>query len=91
MVVYFGSWCAFCGRYVPRILRLAEDLTKSKLSFDFYGLPRAVQSDERARRNGVNDVPTAVVSQNGTEIGRIRGDAWLAPEEAILRLLSGKH
>jgi thiol-disulfide isomerase/thioredoxin len=86
--VYFGTWCPFCQRYVPRIMRVARELTGSSVRMDFYGLPQTGFGDDpEASRTKIKAVPTAVIWVDGKEAGRIQGDEWRTPEAALADLL----
>lgn len=85
--VYFGTWCPACGQMVPRILRVAEGVGESSLKFEFYGLPRSFSGDLEAKRDAVKSVPTGIVFVDGKEVGRIAGNDWRKPEQALLELL----
>lgn len=90
--VYFGSWCPFCSQHVPSLLRVAEELAGSRVSFEFYGLPQgqAFAADARAKRDDVHSVPTGIVYVGGKEAGRIEGGEWAKPEQT-LREIVGKR
>jgi thiol-disulfide isomerase/thioredoxin len=83
VTVYFGSWCPHCKQMVPRMMRVAEGLTGSKVKIEYYGLPRDIISDAKAKALGINGVPTAVITAGGKEIGRIDGQSFKIPELAI--------
>ncbi len=85
--VYFGTWCPACGQMVPRIMKVAEQLDGSKVKVEFYGLPRHISDDPRAKRFGVKSVPTGIVYVDGKEKGRITGNGWRSPERALSDLL----
>ena len=85
--VFFGSWCGACKQMVPRIMKVAEQLEGTKISFDFYGLPRGITGDPEAAKVEIHAVPTGVVYSGGKEIGRIEGSGWRVPELAINNLL----
>jgi thiol-disulfide isomerase/thioredoxin len=85
--IYFGSWCPFCGEMVPRVLKVDSALEGSKIMFEYYGLPRSINEDAEARAMNIRGVPTGVVFQGGKEIGRISGNSWRTPEQAILDLI----
>ncbi len=87
VVVYFGSWCAFCQQMVPRMMKVAEELAESKIKVEFYGLPRSITTDREANRLGISGVPTGVVFVDGREAGRISGNSWKVPELAINNIL----
>jgi len=86
--VYFGSWCPFCSRYVPNILKVAEQL-QGEIDFEFYGLPQDGMADEpAAKRDGVQGVPTGIVYVGGKEVGRLEAREWTSPESALRRLVA---
>lgn len=86
--VYFGSWCPFCKRYVPRMVRVAEELAGSRVAVDYYGLPRALSSDPVSGEMGIKRVPTGIVYKNGREVGRIdETGEWEEPELALQKIL----
>lgn len=87
--VFFGSWCSFCKRYVPRMLKVAEELAGSKVQVEYYGLPHGFTSEPEAQKFEVKSVPTAIVYLGDRIIGRIEGNQWSRPEHAIYSLLNG--
>lgn len=87
--VYFGSWCGFCKQYVPRMLKVAEELEDSPVSFEFYGLPQGFGDEPMAKRDDVHGVPTGIVYRNGKEIGRLEAADWQRPEAVLQRLVTG--
>jgi thiol-disulfide isomerase/thioredoxin len=85
--VYFGTWCPFCSEMVPRVLKVEAGLEGSMIKFEYYGLPRSITEDAEARAMNIRGVPTGVVFKGGKEIGRISGNSWRTPEQAILDLI----
>jgi thiol-disulfide isomerase/thioredoxin len=85
--IFFGTWCGACKQMVPRIMKVAERLEGSKITFDFYGLPRGIAGDPEAAKVDIHAVPTGVIYLDGEEIGRIEGAGWRVPELAINNLL----
>lgn len=86
--VYFGSWCPFCSRYVPRMIRVNKDLADSNIKIDYYGLPRNFDDDkEVVDAMKLTGVPTGVVFIDGKEAGRIKGESWKAPEQSLKRIV----
>jgi thiol-disulfide isomerase/thioredoxin len=85
--VFFGSWCAHCKRHVPHMLKVSTQLEGSNIHIDYYGLPRGWSTHPVAGPLKVTAVPTAIVSVDGKEIGRITGNQWLTPEVAIQQIL----
>ena len=83
--VFFGSWCPHCQTVLPRVLRVAEELSGSKVQLSFYGLPQGpgFKADPEVKRFDIDSVPTGVVLVDGREVGRISGSGWKIPELAI--------
>lgn len=87
--VYFGSWCPHCQRTVPNVVRLAEELEGSNVSFWFYGLPQGFGNEPEAKKHDVTAVPTAIVFVGGREVGRLKAESWVRPEREIRELVQG--
>lgn len=85
--IYFGTWCPFCAEMVPRVLKIAEELEGSNIRFEYYGLPRHISEDAQARAHNIRGVPTGIVYSGGREVGRISGNSWRSPEEALVEIL----
>lgn len=90
--VYFGSWCPYCSQHVPHLLRVAEELRGSRVSFEFYGLPQgpAFATDPAAKRDDVHGVPTGIVYVGGREAGRIEGGEWVKPEQTLREIVGSR-
>ena len=89
VLVYFGSWCSVCGRQVPKILKLADQLRGSNALFEYYGLPPQITDDPIAKREDIHGVPTVVIYVDGKEAGRLTGGDLNAPERSIYKLVNG--
>ena len=87
--VYFGTWCPVCGRLVPRLIRLQEELEGSKVAFEYYGLPQPMSDDPVTEKEDLRGVPTVIVYSSNKEIGRLTGADLNAPEKSIVKLISG--
>jgi thiol-disulfide isomerase/thioredoxin len=85
--VFFGSWCPHCAESVPKLLKVADALAGTPISFEYYGLPKGFGNDPEAKKNGVNVVPTGIVYRNGKEIGRIDAGSWAIPELGLKKVL----
>ncbi|MYA07718.1 MAG: thioredoxin family protein [Holophagales bacterium] len=87
--VVFGSWCHVCERFMPRGLKVHEELQDSPVRFTYYGLgDDNPWGDAEVDRLGVTELPTAIVYRNGEEIGRfIGGPGWTRPEVSLLNIL----
>ncbi len=90
VLVLFGTWCPHCERFVPRLIRVVEELGEVPgLAFRFVGLPGEIERDPLAREYGIEGVPTAIVLRDGKQVGRIYGAAWEHPEAALTTILFG--
>lgn len=85
--VYFGSWCPVCGRFVPRIMKVDEQLDNDKIEIEYYGLPSPMRDDPITEEENVHGVPTVVVYRDGKEVGRLSGNELGSPETMFARLL----
>ena len=88
--IYFGSWCPVCGRLVPRVMKLHEQLTNDKLEIEYYGLPSPMTDDPIAEEQKIRGVPTAVFYVDGVEVGRYSGGELTSPETSFANMLSDK-
>lgn len=87
LLVFFGSWCPHCEQVLPRLVRVLDELPATSVRATFRGLPPDEGADPVADRYGIGSLPTAVVSRSGREIARLAGDAWDAPERALVTAL----
>ncbi|MES1211111.1 MAG: thioredoxin family protein, partial [Acidobacteriota bacterium] len=88
--VYFGSWCPFCREHVPLLLKVEDQLTASgisKIHFEYYGMPHDF-NDPELKRLEIKTVPTAILTVDGREIGRMEAADWDVPEATLARLLA---
>lgn len=88
--VYFGSWCPVCGRFVPRVMKVQEQLENDKIEFEYYGLPQPMSDDPLSEEEDIRGVPTAVVYVDGAEVGRLNGGELTSPETSIANMLANK-
>jgi thiol-disulfide isomerase/thioredoxin len=87
--IYFGTWCPACSEMVPRAMRIDDELQGSRIRFEYYGLPRSIVDDAEARAMNISGVPTGIVYRGDREVGRISGNKWRSPEQALLEILRG--
>ncbi len=89
--VYFGTWCAYCSIYVPRMMKVARDLAGSAIQLEFYGLPSPATQDPIVTELRIDGVPTGIIYIDGEEVARIIGNMWQSPETALKVLLEDHH
>jgi thiol-disulfide isomerase/thioredoxin len=87
VLIYFGSWCPTCSRLVPKVLQLDQLLGDSSIEFDYYGLPRQMQTDPKAKADKIDGVPTGIVYVDGKEIARLGVKELNDPAAALRSLL----
>lgn len=88
VTVYFGSWCQFCQRYVPHLMKLEQELAGSNIEFSYFGLPNDFTQEPETDRMKIERVPTAIVTVAGREIGRLVGRECQQPELKLSRILA---
>lgn len=86
--VFFGSWCGFCSRFMPRLIRVLQEGQNPQIEVLFHGVPRNISLDPTARAAGIAGVPTAIVSVGGRELGRLESKMWHQPEVALAAMIS---
>ena len=86
VLIYFGTWCPTCSRLVPNMLKLDQLLEGSKIQFEYYGLPRQMQDDPRAKADNIGGVPAGILYVDGKEVARL-GVKELNDPAASLRSL----
>ena len=87
--IFFGSWCSFCKRFIPYVLKVEEQLEDTELSFEYFGLPAppAAWSSDMATQMGIKKLPTGIIFIDDREVGRVIGTEWVTPERALARIL----
>jgi thiol-disulfide isomerase/thioredoxin len=88
--VFFGVWCPHCEQHVPRMVKVAEELHSSTLTFRYHGLPEKVADDPLARQYQIQAVPVALVRRGDKILARIEGPSWARPEAALSAVLVGE-
>lgn len=76
-VLYFSAeWCGPCKIIKPKIMNLQSQMTITFIDAD--------TSQDTCTKWNVRNVPTLLVIQNGTEVGRLVGTA--ITEDAVIKL-----
>jgi thioredoxin 1 len=80
LVVFFGSWCSLCKKYVPRLLKTLEAAKNPNLPVEFCGVTEDHQEPkDMVTKYGISTTPTIIVLRGGKEIGRISEN----PDESV--------
>lgn len=88
--IFFGSWCPHCRELVPHAIKLEQLLKGSRIRFEYFGLSPHFGTEAPARQYDIKAVPTAIVTVNGKQVGRITNTGWTSPEATLVAILSGK-
>jgi thiol-disulfide isomerase/thioredoxin len=88
MVLFLGTWCGDSRREVPKLLKVYEATANSNFSLRIYGVDWEKKDDEgAAQMHEIERVPTAILFENGKEIGRIIEYPDQTWEEDISKIL----
>ncbi len=91
VTVLFGSWCPACQNFLPYALRLEFELARSGAQWCYFALPAppAGFRHPEVLRAGVRELPAAVVTRDGTVLGRLSGpDAFRSLDRHLARMVS---
>ncbi len=87
--VFFGTWCPHCEQYLPRLIKVAQELNSPVLTFRYHGLSERFADDPLARQYQISGVPVALVRRGEKILARIEGPSWARPEAALSAVLVG--
>jgi thiol-disulfide isomerase/thioredoxin len=86
--IYFGTWCPHCKKYVPKILRIANDADNNQIVFNPIGVPKNFGAEEGPwSGKKIQVIPTVIISQNGKEITRLSTHDSALPEIELAGIL----
>jgi len=90
--VFFASWCGDSKEHLPNFVKLVHQIKLDQVSY--YALNRQMIMDEYDFIDvfsfNVERVPTFIIYQNDTEIGRIIETPTVSLEKDLLKILKGK-
>jgi len=86
--IYFGTWCPHCKKYMPKILRIANDAGNSNIVFNPVGVPKNFGTEKGPWfGKKIQTIPTVIISQNGQEITRLSTHDSALPEIELAGIL----
>lgn len=86
--VFFGTWCLYCKKYLPRLLKTIEEAGNPRLHLSFYGVNEdQTEPADALRRLGVSATPTFLILQDGREVGRIEEEPDVSVESDLAYIL----
>lgn len=87
-VVFIGTWCSDSKAEVPRMFKVFDTLKIAPDRIELYGVDRMKKSGDGAEASyGVTLVPTLIVYDGTTELGRIVEQPREGIESDISRML----
>lgn len=89
IVIFFGTWCNYCKRWLPRFLATLEAAANANIDAEFIGVSETGGEPKAAlAQYKVTETPTFIVLQGGQQIGRIENEPSAASiEEDLVRIL----
>ncbi|WOT04829.1 TlpA family protein disulfide reductase [Shewanella youngdeokensis] len=88
ITVVIGTWCSDCHRETPRFVRIMEQINNPLVTVKFIGVDREKQDPQGLAANyDFTRIPTIIVEQNGSEIGRIVEKPTLTLEKDLAAIL----
>lgn len=87
-LVVFGTWCSDSKRELPRFFKIIDGLQVPKDHVQLFAVDRSKQQPEGIpQQYKITNVPTIIVLQRGTEVGRIVESPKTTLEDDLLEIL----
>ncbi len=89
IVVIIGTWCPDCHRDIPRFDSIINAIKNSNIQVKYVGVDKQkVDTQGLAAQYKFSRLPTYIIRQKGSEIGRIVERPELTLEEDLAKILS---
>jgi len=89
---FFGTWCTHCKAYMPRFLRVMQDVKNPKIKLNLYGVPKNFGTSPGPwQGRGVQSIPAIILKVEGREISRLGSTPDSAPEAELAQTLAVVH
>ena len=86
--VFFGTWCAHCKRYMPKLLSVVDQVKNPNFKVRLVGVPRNFGTEPGPwQGKRVQTIPVVIVKFNGREITRLGTQEAATPEIELASLL----
>ncbi len=70
VVVFFGTWCSYCKKWLPRLIRTIQDVNNPNITVRYYGIDEDYsQPEAEINKYAIRKTPTFVVLSGGVELG----------------------
>jgi thiol-disulfide isomerase/thioredoxin len=90
LVVIVGTWCPDCHRETPRLAKVLATAGNPNISVRYIGIDRSRRDPQGlAAAYAFDRIPTILVYQGGTELGRIVEAPEQSLEQDLLRIFGG--
>jgi thiol-disulfide isomerase/thioredoxin len=89
---FFGTWCSHCKAYMPRFLRVVQEIKNPRIKVNLYGVPKnfgTVSGPWQGR--GVQSIPAIILKVEGREISRLGSTPESVPEAELAQTLAVVH
>jgi thiol-disulfide isomerase/thioredoxin len=86
--VYFGTWCAHCKKYMPKVLSVVAQVRNPNFKVSLIGVPRnfgTTPGPWQGKR--VQTIPAVIVKFDGREITRLGTQEGSTPEIELASLI----
>ena len=88
--VFIGTWCSDSEKHVPPFDVLLREVSNPYFTVEYYGVNRDMCDGIRmARGFNIQYVPTFIIIENNTKIGRVVETPKVSIGEDILNILEG--
>lgn len=71
VLAFIGTWCPDCHYWVPRLVRLMDEVNLPREAIQMLGLDRSKAFEPDTSNFGVERLPTFIFLYDGREIGRV--------------------
>lgn len=90
ILVFFGTWCSNCKRWLPGFMRSMELAANPRLRVRYLAMDEeATQPKAELAKYKVHTTPSFIVVVKGVEAGRIAGQPRTSVERDLVGILSG--
>jgi thiol-disulfide isomerase/thioredoxin len=90
VVVFFGTWCSYCKKYLPALVKTLEAAGNPGVRTSFYGVDEDLAVPEKEILTyAVTKTPTIIIRSGDRELGRIAEEPKETVEEDLALILMG--
>lgn len=87
-LVFFGSWCSDSEKYVPKMMKIFDEVNHPQHTLQLVGVNVYKRDDKNmAIHYDIKKVPTIIILKNGKELGRIVETPKVSIEKDLLQIL----